>query len=309
VLNDEILINQYNSIQNDSINRLLYICFADDNNSRIYFERGWKSPNNLCTYVALHTNEVIGVITTWKTSFHPNCTYMSMIVHPLFRNNGMESKLLEYAESSQGVDFPLQTSIYETNYFFKEFYEKSGFKEIRRTYLSLLKLTEIQELNMKFIQKYSNTQLSIETLGGISKDEKLKNKLISLVKETYEETHRDNPPRISDLHSWEKLIFNKDTLLDSSYIALSDNNEILAFALLHEGEDDNILEFGWRGTKVETDLNLTILLTAVQIRAAKSKGYKYLEGEIDTTDPYSIELFKTFPFSPSPSLITYQKIN
>jgi N-acetylglutamate synthase-like GNAT family acetyltransferase len=307
--NEDIIIKEYNPIHNDSINQLLSICFSDDNKSRMYFERGWKSPNNLCTYVALHENEVVGAITTWKTNFHPNCTYMSIIVHPLYREFGMERLLLNILESNQNADLPLQTSICETNYFTKVFYEKSGFKEIRRTYLPLLKITEIHELDVKLLQKYSNTQLSIETVSVINKDEKLKNKLISLVKNTYEETHRDNPPRKGDLHAWEKLIFNKDTLVDNSYIVLSENNDILAYALLHEGENDNTLEFGWRGTKVENDFHLIVLLTAIQIRFAKSKGYKYIEGEIDTSDPYSMEMLKIFPFSPSPTLITYQKIN
>ncbi|WP_456278847.1 GNAT family N-acetyltransferase [Bacillus sp. AK128] len=305
--NDEILIKEYNSVHNDSINQLLTICFGDDNNSKMYFERGWKSPSNLCTYVALHKNEIVGGITSWNTNFHPNCSYISIIVDPLFRDIGMEDQLLKLVESNQDINFPLQTLICETNYFTKEFYEKSGFKEIRRTYLPILKITKIQELDVKFIEKYSNTQISIETLNDIRKDGQLKKKLISFVKETYEATHKDNPPRKNDLHAWEKLIFSKDTLVNHSYIALSENKDILAFALLHEGEDDNTLEFGWRGTKRETDLNLIILLTAIQIRSTKSEGYKYIVGEIDTTDLYSIEMFRNFPFSPSPSLITYQK--
>ncbi|MBP3951792.1 hypothetical protein [Bacillus suaedae] len=173
--------------------------------------------------------------------------------------------------------------------------------------MPIFKMNEIAELDVKFIQKYSNTQTSIETLDCIRKDEHLKKKLTSLVKETYEATHRDNPPRKNDLHAWENLIFSKDTLVNHSYIAISENKEILAFALLHEGEEDNTLEFGWRGTKGETDLNLIILLTAIQIRSTKIGGYKYIVGEIDTTDVYSKEMFRKFPFSPSPSLITYQK--
>ncbi|MBP3951791.1 hypothetical protein [Bacillus suaedae] len=101
---DEILIEKYNSVQNDSINQLLSICFGDDGNSKMYFERGLKSPNILCTYVALQKSEVVGGITTWKTNFHPNCTYMAIIVHPLFRDIGMENQLLKIVESNQSTD-------------------------------------------------------------------------------------------------------------------------------------------------------------------------------------------------------------
>lgn len=300
----DIIFEQYNPTHNDSIKRLLSLCFSNDIHSKSFFERGWKSSNKIGTYIALYKYDVIGAITTWKTKFHPNCTYMSLVIHPLYRNNGVENQLLKYVEK-QDISYPLQTSVWETNYFLKNYYAESGFKEIRRTYLSLLPIKKIQDLEVSLIKEYSQTSISIKSLNEINEDESLKKKLILLAKETYEVNHRDNPPGINDLQTWEKLIFNNDTLMESSYIAISEDSDILAYALLHEGEN-NILEFGWRGTKSIINSNLLILLSAIQIRDAKAKGYEYIEGEIDTTDPYSIEIFKVFPFSPSPSLITYQ---
>lgn len=305
--NEEIVIGEYSSMQKDSIMQLLISCYGADSNSKMYFERGWKSPTNVFTHVALCRNEVVGAVTIWKTNFHPNCTYLSIIVHPLFRDSGIGTQLLNDVGSAHGISFPLQTSMDETDIFMKDFYGKNGFNEIRRTYLSLLNLNDIHELDEKYIRKYCSTQFSIETFNYVKQDEELTNKLILIVKNTYEETHRDNPPREHDLHTWKKLIFSKDTLLDQSYIVLSDDNNILAFAMLHVGENDYSLEFGWRGTKAESDLHLITLLTAMQIRSAKSKGYMQIEGEIDTTDPYSLELLKRFPLCPAPSLITYQR--
>lgn len=290
---------------NDSINRLLSVCFNDDNHSKSYFERAWKRSSEVGTYVAMYHYEVIGAITTWKTKFHPNCTYMSLIIHPLYRNNGVENQLLKYAEK-QGISYPVQTSIWETDYFLKNFYDELGFKEIRRTYLPLLPINTIQDLDVSLIKEYSHTDIAIKSLNEVNEDEHLKQKLIELAKGIYEVTHKDNPPRINDLQTWGKLIFNNDTLMESSYIAISEDSDILAYALLHEGEKNNSLEFGWRGTKNIMNSKLLILLTAIQISDAKAKGYAYIEGEIDTTDPYAMEMLKIFPFSPSPSLITYQ---
>ncbi|NEY99121.1 GNAT family N-acetyltransferase [Heyndrickxia shackletonii] len=304
----KISIEQYNSNYKDSINQLLFVCYVDDNDSKMYFERGRQSPLNICTYIAKNNEEVIAAITAWKTTFHPYCTYFSILLHPLYRKAGIEKLLLKYVEAFNSNAIPLQTSIWETFYSLKDFYDKNSFSEIRRTYIASLNISSLVNVETQFIQKNCFPKTSIKSLRDILNNVDLKENLVPFVKKIYEITHEANPPGIHDLTKWEKLIFDEDTLLDGSYIAITDENKILGFALLHTGENPNVLEFGWRGAAESIDINLVILLTIYQTRYARKNGYKIIKGEIDTTDIYSLEMLKFFPFSPSPSLITYQKL-
>lgn len=283
------------------------VCYSEDDDfSKWYFERGWQSSLNVCTYIAKNSEEVIAAITAWKSTFHPYCTYFSILIHPLYRNDGVEKLLLENVQAAQSNIAPIQTSIWETSYSLKDFYDKNGFLEIRRTYTSSLNISSLENLETQFLKTNSFSNVSINSLREISH---LKGKLVPFVKKIYEVTHVANPTGINDLAKWEKLIFNEDTLLDGSFVALTNDDDILGFALLHTGDNPKVLEFGWRGVSENCDLNLIILLTIFQTRYARKNGYKLIKGEIDTTDIFSIEMLKFFPFNPSPSLITYQKCN
>jgi hypothetical protein len=77
--------------------------------------------------------------------------------------------------------------------------------------------------------------------------------------------------------------------------------------LLHYSDSPNKFEFGWRGTRHNADIELMLMLTAHQVNFAEKNGINSIEAEVDSTDNFSIEMLKFFPFSPSPSLLTFQK--
>lgn len=288
----------------ESISGLLQLCLGDDVESKEYFMNGFKSRNNLFTIEAKNGESLIGLLTAWKSNFYPFATYISIAVDPCFIGN-VESKLIEYLEGYLDTPYPLQTSIWETTYAMKNFYMNNGFKEIRRTYMSSLCLSNLP-INDVFIRNFSEDlkQYGLYNLKEIA--DELKNDLIKLVIDIHAKTHEDNPLGVFDTKTWEHIIFGDDTLLEGSYILLN-KGEISAFSLLHDSDTPKKFEFGWRGTKEEKDINQILYLTAYQIDYARKQGVRFIIGEIDTTDKYSLEMLKYFPFSPAPTWITYQK--
>ncbi|PKR82736.1 GNAT family N-acetyltransferase [Heyndrickxia camelliae] len=299
-----VTITPYDVKDEENINHLLFLCYGTDEDSQAYFKRGWKSSLNMGTFLAKNNSELIGMVAAWKTRFHPKSLYFSLVVHPFYRGENIEFELLKSIEKLS-INLPLQTSIWETNFSLKTFLHNYDFTEIRRTYMPTLYLSTIHDLNEALIDNFHSNDMIVTSLREVLNDQDMQKKLILLVKETYEKTHEVNPPQ-ANLKEWEKAVFDEDTLLNGSYI-FTENDDILGFALLHIGENPDSLEFGWRGVKDKKNMKWISLLTALQIKYAKKSGYKYVLGEMDTTDPYSLEVLKTFPFSPSPTWITYKK--
>lgn len=261
----------------------------------------YRIKNNICTFTAYNEDNMIGLLTAWKNNFHPYCTYFALAINPVYGNE-IAHKLLHCIEDN--VIHPIQTTVWETSYFLKSFYEQAGFKEIRRTYMPRLNVAPIN------IQTYNNqlkpTQGFIYSLKDIEANHDLRSKLIHLVRDTYKKTHTANPVGTIDENQWGKLIFEDDTILEASYVILS-NDDIVGFALLHASDMPKTLEFGWRGTKNVVDRSALLTLCLNQIKYAKDNQYEFIDAEIDTTDPFQIELMKHLPFAPAPTLITFQK--
>lgn len=295
-------INDNNSPNVELIKEKLSSWGVDDFTLQ-YFLRGLLLKNKICTVEAFEHNELVGLLTSWRTDFHPFCTYFSIVSKPHI-GFGIEDALLEFFSERKDIQYPLQTSIWESSYRLKLFFEENGFVEIRRTYSPLLKTSRIdcrQAFPDIIMEDYS-----IKDLQSAAKNPELKLKLICLVKENYEISHFANPVGEHGLEKWEQLIFDEDTILQGSFVVLKDN-EILAYALLHSSDNPNHFEFGWRGTKANTDVRFMLWLTAYQINYAVEKGVNSIEAEIDTTDESALEMLKFFPFSPAPTLITFQK--
>lgn len=303
----KITYEDYSAPDEQSILQLLSMAYSDDKQTKDVFKRGWKSTNNLLTLLAkTNKQELVGAITAWKSQFHPFCTYIAMVIHPIFRSQGLEDHLIERIQMLPDVSLPLQTSLWETDLYLRQVYQKLGFKEMRRTYMPILELEAINiELVTSITQDKCNPDLqlfSLDKLQGVDQ----RTSLNRLIKQIYEETHRDNPLGMHDHSKWEKLIFGSDTLMEGSFVVLSQEKKIIAFALLHEGDTPYQLDLGWRGC-TESLEQIIPLITALQITYAKENGYKTIRGEIDTTDPYAMEMLNHFCFSPTPTLITIQK--
>lgn len=294
--------NDYPNIE--LIKELLSIWIKSDDFTYRYFLRGLQNKNEIYIYEAYKDAEMVGFLTAWKSEFHPYCTYFAMITKP---HTGFEIEfgLMEALYNYKKFKLPLQTSIWETSYRLKSFYENAGLMEVRRTYSPLLRTSKV-DIQQDF-PDFNDQELCIKDLNCLSNQQELKYKLINLVKDNYESIHTVNPVGVHSHERWETLIFNEDTIKSGSYILIK-NKEILAYSFLHYSDTPNQFEFGWRGTKENTDIRLMLMLTACQINYALENGVKYIQAEIDNTDFFSLEMLKYFPFSPAPSLLTYQRI-
>lgn len=297
-------ITNHHSPNIELIKEKLSIWIGEDEFTSHYFLRGLYLQNSVGTIEAFDHNEMVGLLTSWQSDFHPFCTYFSIVSKP---HSGfkIEAELLEFFCKSKKIQYPLQTSVWESSYRLKAFFEECGFIEIRRTYSPFLKPSNIDYKQV--LPEFSTQDLDIKDLQSLADNQEIKLELIQLVKENYEKSHKANPVGGHILEKWEQLIFAEDTILQGSFILMKDH-EIQAYALLHESDNPNQWEFGWRGTKANADIRFMLLLTAFQINFAVENGVISIEAEIDTTDVASLEMLKFFPFSPAPTLITYQKL-
>lgn len=301
--NSEYIIKNVISSDMNHLKELLSEWVDIDEFTYINIMRAVKSKKHICMYEAYENGEIVGLLTAWESDFHPYCTYFSIALKP-FLNFKVEAMLLESLEKTQDIIFPLQTSIWETSYRLKTFYEGNEFNEKRKTYMPILKSNKV-DVNLVFGDILAQ-DLSIKDFNSIKNNELLKSELIKLVRENYSKTHSINPVGEHDLHKWEKIIFNDETILKGSYFALKDD-EIIAYSLLHFSETPNMYEFEWRGARGKTDLRIMLLLTALQVNFAAENSVDLLEAEVDSTDHFAIEMLKFFPFSPAPALLTFQK--
>jgi hypothetical protein len=295
-------VQQSFDLELEVIKELLQASYGEDQQSILRFIRGLESNQNICTLKAMNGNDLIGMIAAWTTSFHPYCIYFAIATRP-FQPSNLETELYSSMKKFLGRKLPFQTSVWETSYRYTSFLEAEGFREIRRTYQPTLNLSEyvIPEYEI-----HLGINLNVNTLKEIVSDNKMKNNLICLVKETYGKVHTANPAASKGIADWENLIFSDDTNMEASFIIHTDT-EIMAYAFLHHSAAPGRLEFGWRGTRHQNELSYITYLTALQVKYGKANGYHHIEGEIDSTDPYSLEMLKRFPFTPAAALITYQK--
>jgi ribosomal protein S18 acetylase RimI-like enzyme len=91
-------------------------------------------------YLAFVNQDIVGMCSTWRNSFHPEVVYFGIHVHPSFRNMGIGEVLYKKVTEINTAGLPLQTSLWETSVSGTEFLRKHGFKEIRRTYEPKLQL-------------------------------------------------------------------------------------------------------------------------------------------------------------------------
>lgn len=197
-------------------------------------------------------------------------------------------------------EYPLQTSIWETDHL-EQLFENKGLQLIRKTYIPTL---AVDSLIMKAEALSKNKYFN---LTEVDKNQELKNKLIQLTKQTYEETHIANPVAEFEDKTWEKLLFAEDVLMDLSYCVVGESQEILAFSYLHEDTAHQV-ELGWCGYTRKNEQEL-LRIVSLQIEQAKQKGYQYVTGEFDSTSPYAMSIYQNLHFPENVSWNTYQLKN
>ncbi|WOV85765.1 hypothetical protein PGH26_07480 [Sporosarcina jeotgali] len=293
-----IRIDAYNEQEEGSVRKLFTRSFENENLFTLL-----KKPRSEFAYSAYINEQLTGVIFGWKSGFHPNCTYFRIVIDPIVPSDGIIKDLLVQTATREQLQYPLQTSICETAFALKIAYEKEGFVEIRRTYISDLDLSFAvgDELPLETTER-----LVVKCLETLSEDEV--QQLVRLVKRVYKETHSVNPVADKGIQEWEQLVFAEDTIAEGSLVYVNvDTHQVLAYSFLHESDREGVYELGWCGYLDDQYKSLLPQLVIHQIQYSVTLNIHTLTGEFDTTDPYAMEVLKRFPFAPCPALITYQK--
>lgn len=291
-------IKNYAREDKEQLGQLLHICLEDD-----YLSKVLDSPRLKFSYSAFFENQLVGILIAWKNEFHPYCTYLRLLSNPLFSND-IEEKLLSKVEREIEY-FPLQMSIWETSTKLQGVLERSGFKEIRRTYMPTLNVSDIKNV----VTLNTKENQNIKSLGEIVCNEKLIEKLTRIVKKNYQQAHLANPVAERSIETWKKMILSKDIIQNGSYVYLDNEKNIIAYSFLHESDKKSAFELGWCGSSDSQTRSYIIHLVKRQIRYAINHDIHSIIGEFDTTDLNAMEILKQFPFLPCPTWITYQKAN
>jgi len=291
---------EYDKRDEVQLKELLDLSFEDEGLLNIVKNSKFKF-----AYSAFVKDKLVGVVFGWVSSFHPYCTYFRILSNPFYVMGDVEGKLLSKVESLGTIDFPLQTSIWETSVNVKNIYERIGFKEIRRTYMPTLQLSDFKEELVPFSDENNHM---VKTLAEISSNNELMEKLVLTVKRNYEETHEVNPVVNVGLDKWKKLILANDIVINGSYVCLDTGRKnIVAYSFLHESDNENSYELGWCGCSSSQYKRIIPQLILQQIKYSLNHNVKAITGEFDTTDSYAMEVLRAFPFAPCPTWITYQK--
>lgn len=293
-----LMIREYETKDEDQLKQLLSLCSEDIdllniiNNSKFGF-----------AYVALIKEKLVGLAFAWTSDWHPDCMYFRILSNPFYYGSDIEAKLLSLAETFNENHLPLQTSTWETCYHLNVFYRKSGFEEIRRTYTPTL----IVEDNLDYLP-IDKTSEGLITLTAMLADESLMEKLVTLVKRNYENTHQANPVKEMRPNEWRKLILADDLIADGSYVYLDQSQKnIVAYSFLHESGEEDSVELGWCGAIDAENRRLIPQLVSQQISYAMKHQIQFLIGEFDTTDDDAMEVLRSFPFKPSLAWVTYRR--
>ncbi len=291
----EITIRNYEKKDKGQIKKLMTIC------SEEHLLNIVDSSNLKLAVTVFVENLLVGCMIVWTNKFHPHCNYFKILIHPQYFETEIAEKLLSKLDELEGMKLPLQTSIWESAINLKILYEKKGFKEIRRTFLTKLLTTDFK------VQPLINENLRIKSLQEIVTNELLFENLFGLVKRNYQQTHIVNPVADKELSVWKRLILSEDIDLNGSYVLLNnEESDILAYSFFHIHEELDTMEFGWCGADEYQNVELIQQLIRKQLQYAVQHNIKSIVGEFDTTDFYAIEIFRYLQMSSSRTLITYQ---
>jgi len=291
----EITIRNYEKKDKDQLKKVITICSEEHLLNLV------DSSNLKLAMTVFAEDFLIGSIIVWTNNFHPYCTYFKILIHPQNFETEIAEKLLSKLDELEGMKLPLQTSLWESEINFKKLYEKKGFKEIRRTFLTKLLTADFK------VHPLINKNLRIKSLQEIVTNEILFENLIVLVKRNYQQAHLVNPVADKEFSVWKKLILSEDIDLNGSYVLLNnDESDILAYSLFHIPEELDTIEFGWCGADEYQNAKLIQQLISKQLQYAVQHNIKSIVGEFDTTDFYAMEIFRYLQISSSRTLITYQ---
>ncbi|MEC6748860.1 hypothetical protein VXN63_09900 [Marinilactibacillus sp. XAAS-LB27] len=245
---------------------------------------------------------IVAVAVSWSNPFHPHAKYFRIYLDDSVKeSNALKNQLLESLETSPTSTadrficalMSNQTSMIRT-------LESNHYELIRKTYES--EWTLDQCLNKLSISAHTNT-LSYK---DVFQDAQLKNQLITLLKQNYENTHLVNPTADMTLHEWESFLLNEEPDLELSLVALDDHG-ITAYVTVFQSETR--VEVAWLGMREAYPTSFLSLkcLFKTQLFLFKQREINLIEPEIDTTDHFALGLFSFIDYLEEESFQTYRK--
>lgn len=296
----DITLREYQESDEQAVLKLFDESYGENTLRQMF-----KSKKFNQAFLAFQKEELIGITVSWENDFHPESTYFRILVKPIdLPIEEIKKKLFYKLREEVSAKKPLITRVFETALSARDFYEKNGFQEIRRTFIPALALDEIEEpLSTLPIEGFE-----LRTLEEIKKDEEQINLLAKIVKRNYEKTHLANPVKEMELSEWKKFVLEEDVLLSGSFVLFNDEKEMIAYSFLHRSkEKEDTYELGWCGVRKGEQKGLLPFIFIEQILFAMKHNIKYILGEFDTTDDYAMEILKSFSFKPFPAFITYRE--
>lgn len=260
----------------------------------------FQHPRIVLAHAATVEETITGVLFAWTSAYHPFCTYFRMVINPATDHDVIGNELITSALEHPNIEFPLQTSIWETSTALKGFYEAIGFTEVRKTMLPALNVADLH------VQQRKIPADRIQTVEEIIDNEVMIHDLIRLVKEHYEQTHLDNPIIDLPLTEWKKLVLSEDLMTNASFVYVNRDEDIIAYSFLHASERADTVELGWCGSRQLDQIKHIPELVKLQIEYAIEREIQYVEGEFDTTSPFAIKVYEEIPFPSSTNWIAYQ---
>lgn len=202
----KITIRNYEKKDNGQLKKLMTICSEEHLLNLV------DSSNLKFAMTVFAEGLLVGSMIVWTNKFHPYCTYFKILIHPQYFETEIAEKLLSKLDELEGMKLPLQTSIWKSAINLKILYEKKGFNEIRRTFLTKLLTTDFK------VHPLINENFRIKSLQEIVTNELLFENLTGLVKRNYQQAHLVNPVADKELSVWKQLILSEDIDLNGSYV-------------------------------------------------------------------------------------------
>ncbi|MGN7388133.1 hypothetical protein [Sporosarcina sp. SAFN-015] len=236
----------------------------------------------------------LAAASTHKSSWHPNCIYVQLA----YNLDGVDEQVLQslITELENKYEQPLFFLLDDRFYQVKDILTRNQFRMIRKT--------EIIHIGPILPKGESVQDERILSISEIRTNEAIMNSFIQLCKKTYTETHTDNPVANLPIESWRHAAM--DGLLEEHSYVLVDGIEINAFSLMYE-TDKKSWELGWLGVDDLSQISDLDKLIYKQLEDAKIHNISFIEKEVDSTCPFSLQIYNFAEYEVAETLYAYMK--
>lgn len=271
---------QITEYQPADLNQVIYVLerCGDDAKKELFIENHKRT----FAWCARKNEQIIGVLVGWTNTFHPYANYISLHIHPKYRLEAVEDKLIKALQQVPST-YPFQISSWANQYPASALYTRNHFKKIRCTYTARLDLKKVINepltLNQAILSSENYIMYDLEQWENI--DTHLYDLAIH-IRDDYAQKHVLNPLGVYEIEKWQELLYVEDMIKQGSYIVYdSSTKRIIAYGLMHSVSSE-VVELGWSNGKLNALKEWESILWK-QFYFARNQGYHFIEMEIDNT--------------------------